>query len=734
MDSIKAAIAAGADAVYCGISKFNARNRASNIDFEDLNGILRLAHKNSCEVFLTLNIIITEPEIPELLGLLNRLANTSIDGIIIQDLGMFYLLSNYFQGLSIHASTQLTTHNEGQVKFLAKLKTSRVNLSRELSLEEIASLSLVAHQYNLLSEVFVHGSYCISFSGLCYMSSVQGGNSGNRGRCSQPCRDRYITTAAGKQYPLNMKDNSAWSDLKEIAEVGVDSIKIEGRIKKYHYVYTVVESYREQLQQLFEEKSLHSDNGRLFKVFNRDFSTGYLKGDINKDMFIENPRDHSATHLAALNGGSSEEAIEKAENDLFAEKSGIRARVKSITDQLSTEKAPLMMSLSGKEGEALKVDIKTPESSFSISSEMNLMSNEKMSLNQREVEKRFKALNDTEYFIEHVDLAHLQPGLFIPFSELTRLKKRILFFLRDSKEHIEAVILPALALTEARVAPPSLSVLISSEEDLYLDENSKTDIFYQVPESLSDTAAELGKLFSKNRNLTPWFPAILIGNDYSDAVKLLQELKPRQIVTDNTGIAYEAFSLGIPWIAGPRLNLVNSYSLLSLKNNFNCRGAYISNELSRQQIRGIKKPEEFDLYYSLYHPIDLMTSRQCFFQQVTGCEKERVDKECIRTCQKSASFTNLKEEAFFIEKEAGSYNRIYNEHKFLNLDIVKDIPDLFTGFLIDLRDIKSHTIVTEDKSKTIKLFEKNLKGIPGSALQLKEAIAPTSCSQYTTGI
>ena len=120
MDSIKAAIAAGADAVYCGISKFNARNRASNIDFEDLNGILRLAHNHSCKVFLTLNIIIAEPEIPDLIRLLNKLINTSIDGVIIQDLGLFYLLSNFFQGLEIHASTQLTTHNEGQVKFLAK--------------------------------------------------------------------------------------------------------------------------------------------------------------------------------------------------------------------------------------------------------------------------------------------------------------------------------------------------------------------------------------------------------------------------------------------------------------------------------------------------------------------------------------------------------------------------------------------------------------------------------------
>ena len=123
IDSIKTAIIAGADAVYCGLDKFNARSRAANIQFKDLQGILRLAHKNDCQVFLTLNIIITDKEIPELIRLLNKLINTNIDGIIVQDLGMFYLLSNYFKGLNIHASTQLTTHNKGQIRFLNKLNS-----------------------------------------------------------------------------------------------------------------------------------------------------------------------------------------------------------------------------------------------------------------------------------------------------------------------------------------------------------------------------------------------------------------------------------------------------------------------------------------------------------------------------------------------------------------------------------------------------------------------------------
>ena len=115
INSIKAAILGGANAIYCGLEKFNARNRAANISFDDLHGILRLAHKHNCEIFITLNIIIVENEIPALISLLNKLVNTGIDGVIIQDLGMFYLLSKYFKSLDIHASTQLTTHNAGQI-------------------------------------------------------------------------------------------------------------------------------------------------------------------------------------------------------------------------------------------------------------------------------------------------------------------------------------------------------------------------------------------------------------------------------------------------------------------------------------------------------------------------------------------------------------------------------------------------------------------------------------------
>ncbi len=750
LDSIKAAILAGADAIYCGLDRFNARNRAENITFADLNGILRLAHRNDCEVFLTLNIIIVESEIPALIGLLNRLINTKIDGVIVQDLGMFYLLSKYFDGLKIHASTQLTTHNEGQIKFLSRLNATRVNLSRELSLKEIKSLTLTGHANRVLTEVFVHGSYCLSFSGICYLSSVHGGNSGNRGRCSQPCRDQYLTTAAGKDFPLNLKDNSAYFDLRALAGAGVDSIKIEGRIKKFHYVYTVVDSWHKQLQSLYRNDKLNNDNSELHKVFNRDFSNSFLQGNIHKSMFIDNPRDNSATHHAEINGGSTAENIEKAKRELYDLKTEIINTVRARIGQSSIAKAPLTISVSGAAGIPLRVSVKTPDSSFVVLSGINLansatspgstifpppdVQNSAECLDQEMLLSRLKALNETEYFIKHLETANLHPDLFLPFQEITAIKKRILFILNGAKETVEPIEMPRLKKPHHVKNKAALSLLISSPKDLHLCHETAADIYFQLPNSFKNECAGFVKLFRKNNKLIPWFPSVLIGDDYRAAQEFLQELQPKLIVTNNTGIAYDAWQQGISWIAGPYLNIVNSFSLLCLKENFNCYGAFISNELKKFQIKGIKRPEDFKLYYSIYHPIVLLTSRQCLFHQVTGCGKKRIDETCIQRCEKASAITNLKNVSLLIEKTRGNYHNIYNETNFLNTDIVTDVPDLFASFFIDLRDIKTDTKIELDKAKIVKLFENHLGGYPGSTEELKQRIKPSTNSQYIKGI
>ena len=434
VEAIKAAVIAGANAVYCGLDNFNARNRAANLSFDDLSGVLRLAHQYDCEVFLTLNVVILETELASLIKLLNKLVNTGIDGIIVQDLGVFNLVKKHFPTLNIHASTQLTTHNEGQILFLAKIGASRVNLSRELNIGEIKSLTTLAHKHDVLTEVFVHGALCIAFSGQCYSSSVSVGNSGNRGSCSQACRDEYEVTAAGNRFPLNLKDNSAYFDLPALVDAQVDSLKIEGRIKNAHYVYTVVDTWRKQVDAFVESGKLLADDSNLHRVFNRDFTNSFLQGNLSKDMFIDNPRDHSVNHAienyaVEKNNVVLVEDILHVKDELYIKKNEIGAELEEKIKYLSIAKQPLTLSFSGKLNEPLcltmtigdndKVHRVQTTSSLRLASES---ASNPATLDQTTLEKRFKNIAINNYHIEGFEYNGLDEGLTIPFKELTVLK------------------------------------------------------------------------------------------------------------------------------------------------------------------------------------------------------------------------------------------------------------------------------------------------------------------------
>ncbi|GEA50009.1 peptidase U32 [Vibrio inusitatus NBRC 102082] len=651
LDSIKAAIAAGADAIYCGLDRFNARNRATNLTLDNLNGVLELAHQHQCKIFLTLNVLILESEIPAIVRLLSQLNTTKIDGVIVQDMGLAYLLKHYFPELDVHASTQLNTHNEGQILFLNQLGASRVNLSRELNIKEIKHLAQFGLKHDVMMEVFVHGSYCIGFSGLCYISSARNGASGNRGRCSQPCREQYETTQTGNDYPLNLKDNSAFGDLEALVDAGVYSLKVEGRIKKSHYVFTVVDNWRKQIDRLCDGETLSSDTTELYTVFNRDFSNAFLQADFGKSMYIDNPRDNAVTHFSKVYGATSEEQIKRVKTKLYDDKTDIIQRV-------AKETADFDITGSNHNGSSLKGAIDTPQ-----------------------IEK----------------LSHHQP----------------------------------------LSATPNLSVLISSKEDLELLNNGNADFYYQLPMGMKSELSSLVELFTEHPMLKPYFPAILIGDDFDAAIEFMEAVQPDLLITNNSGIAYQAKQLGLGWIAGPHMNTTNSFAMYCQQQEFLASGAFISNELSKKQIRHIKRPENFRTFYSIYHPNTLLTSRQCLFQQTEGCKKIKVNKGCLRKCEKRTSIINLKDNPYVVQKHKGSHNSIYSEHNVLNLELLTDYPELFTDVLIDLRDIQTETQLLVEKEELITLFEQALQNnmTDSNAIQLIQSkVAPTANKQYFKGV
>lgn len=748
VEAIKAAIVAGANAVYCGLDTFNARNRASNLSFDDLTGILRLAHKYDCEVFLTLNVVILEQELPTLFKLLNKLVNSGIDGIIVQDLGLFNLVKKYFPTLDIHASTQMTTHNEGQLHFLKKIGASRVNLSRELNLGEIKSMTKLSHDLDILTEVFVHGALCIAFSGQCYSSSVSVGNSGNRGRCSQACREEYEVTATGNKYPLNLKDNSAYFDLPELVEAGVDSLKIEGRIKGAHYVYTVVDTWRKGIDGFIETGKLLPDDSNLHKVFNRDFTNSFLKGNLTKDMFIDNPRDYSVQHAVDNAVSKSSDTIsvvqiQEAKDELYIDKNALGAELRDKIQYLSTAKLPLKIEFSGSLNTPLLItaivgddfDASNNEDSKTITlqSEALLAEAGKSELDEKTLTKRFKSFDNSEFALE-LCFDNFTTGLSIPFKELTTLKSQLAFLLNDSVDVIPNVEVPPLDKSNKASGKPSLSILIAYEKDFHLCELTDADVYFKIPESLKKNCTKHIDLLKANPRLIPWFPAVLIGKDYLEAVKILEEVKPKRIVTNNTGIAYKAFELGIEWVAGPFMNTTNSYALLTLKEELNCAGAFMSNEINRLQLRNIARPDNFKLYYSIYHPILMMTSRQCFFQPTVGCKKPSIEDGCMLKCEKATTIKSVRGVQYSIDKQKGGYPSIYNHEQFLNLDVINDLPDLFDEFFIDLTNIGSGDTAVEDKAQLLKHFENLIQGKEEAASHLNEMVTLSTNAQYRQGL
>ncbi|MCL1044771.1 U32 family peptidase [Shewanella electrodiphila] len=750
VDAIKAAIIAGADAVYCGLDTFNARNRAANISFDQLVGIIRLAHQYDCRIFLTLNIVILEQEFKTLLKLLNRLVNTTLDGVIVQDMGLLYVLRKHFPTLDIHASTQLTTHNAGQIPFLRKLGATRVNLSRELNLREITSLAQVSKEHDTLLEVFVHGSLCVAFSGLCYSTSASAGNSGNRGRCSQACREEYETTESGNNFPLNIKDNSAFFDLPALIDAGVYSFKVEGRIKGASYVHTVIDSFRKQIDGYVETGELTQDGERLYKVFNRDFTNAFLRGDLNQSMFIDNPRDNSKNHLVdqlkADKGESiSVVQIHDAQQQLQVDKQQINASVDDKIAHLSIEKLKLNLSFASEPNKPLTLTVTTEHNSSDLadaetktvvfSSSSLMMPSEKLSVDKEAIEKRFKNINNANYELVQLQTDKLTDGLSIPYREITTLKNELLAYLNDGIAVIAEVELPKLARhPKDAEQKPALSMLICDEEDAKLAEVTDGDIYFKLPDAYKRGCTKYVDFLQQNPRLIPWFPPVLIGKDYDVALNILQQVKPELIVTNNTGIAYHAQQLGIKWIAGPFLNTTNSYALLAMQEGFDCAGAFISNEINKQQIKQIARPNNFKMLYSIYHPILLMASRQCFFQQSVGCEKPRIDNGCMLSCDKSTSIKNLKGDSFAIDKQKAGYPSIYNQDQFLNTEIIDDLSHMFDGFMIDLTNIGAGDKESPDKVELIKQFEALLDGQNEVSTTLATMVPESTHLQYKNGL
>ncbi len=275
----------GADSVYFGLKSFSARKGAVNFSFDDLRKIARFCKENGKKYYITINTLLDDEQIPELMGLLKQVEYTTCDGVIVQDLGVARIIRERFPSLSLHASTQLAVHTVEGVRILQEIGFKRIVLARELSFKEISDIRNSCPDIEL--KVFIHGAMCYGFSGLCMASEVLTGRSANRGSCAQICRTWFSaekspeTAEIGKFYPFSMKDLCLGEKIAKLIEIGIDSFKIEGRMKSAEYVYSSALYYRSLIDRVcgkavFSDKTLANLSDNMRTTFSRETTTAFF--------------------------------------------------------------------------------------------------------------------------------------------------------------------------------------------------------------------------------------------------------------------------------------------------------------------------------------------------------------------------------------------------------------------------------------------------------------------------
>lgn len=314
MDSLKAAVMAGCDAVYLGGVLFGARAFAGNFTNEEIVDAINYAHLYGVKVYVTINTIIYDSEVERFLDYVRFLHENNVDAVIIQDIGMFDLLRKKFPNLELHASTQMNIHNYDGALLAKKLGFKRVVMARETPIDVIKKIK---EEIDIEIEVFIHGALCVSYSGECLLSALVGKRSGNRGTCAQICRKKYDFYDDDKNklntnnYLLSTKDLCTLKYIDKLIEIGVDSLKIEGRMKRSPYVYLVTKTYRKVIDNYYNTGKLKIDENdiiELKKMFNRNFTKGFMLNEDNNNFTYDKRPNNIGIEVGQV--------ISKVKNDL----------------------------------------------------------------------------------------------------------------------------------------------------------------------------------------------------------------------------------------------------------------------------------------------------------------------------------------------------------------------------------------------------------------------------------
>ena len=636
MEALRAAVQNGANAVYLGCGQFNARQSAKNFTPQALTEAVKYCHIRGVAVHLTLNTLVSDKETQEATALIRYAANAGVDAFIVQDLGIIQLCRQIAPHIPLHGSTQMTVHSLSGVHFCAGLGMSRVVLSRELSREEI---HYICKNSPIEIEVFGHGALCMAYSGQCYLSAAIGGRSGNRGRCAQPCRQSYGYSRWENKYPLSLKDNCTVQYVKDLEEMGVASLKIEGRMKRPEYVAGVIQVYRQAIDSGHVTKPMLD---QLATAFNRQGFTDYYTGQTGPNMF--GIRDESKTDEKWAK--EMRRTYETAENPL----------VKVVFD-VSVKPGATLLTVADEAAHTCTLAGPAPEAARNAE------------LTQEELTQRLSKTGGTPYNCVNVR-CDIAPGLMLSASAINGLRRDALNQLTVQRARWNSAPLgrPARQIIhKGPTTPPEFTAQVTTREQITPKLlRFGLQVLY-VPLHILAADPAFCQALTQKVNVCAVLPRIV--HD-SEMTKLRQDLLDvrregvREALVGNVGLLLTARECGMAIRGDFGLNLYSS-AAVNFARDLQLRSACLSFEMTLPQIRDVSKGVPCEIL--AYGRLPLMVTENCLFRNRTG--------QC--NCQAPAKLVDKTGAEFPIVREGNTCRSVLlNGKKLFWLDRQEDLARL----------------------------------------------------------
>ena len=630
-EALRAAVCAGADAVYLGFGQFNARRGARNFTQDEFASAVSYCHLRGVKVYLTLNTLCSDREMASAVDCAVQASELGADAVLVQDLGLVRALRQAAPDLPLHASTQMSLHSLDGVRQAAELGITRAVLARELSRRDIAH---ICQRSPIEIEVFVHGALCMCYSGQCFLSSVIGGRSGNRGMCAQPCRLPYGFGDFADGHPLSLKDMSLAGHLRELQEMGVVSAKIEGRMKRPEYVYIVTKVYADALREGREPTA--EELAQLEQAFSRQgFTDGYYMEQKGPDMF-----------------GVREENAPPRE--LFAQ-------AKAAYEKGTGRAVPVKFYAMVRRGEPVQVGVEDGEGRVATAAGKPPEPAHRRPVTQAEVEAQLAKTGGTPFQAAGMRTL-VEDGLAVPLSALNALRRQVLDDLSQQRT----------ALPQRRHGPYKMGARYENyrgEPDIYVSlrrarqltfelTRAQPDLIILPAEEIAANPDEVKAAITRGVPVAAALPRVCFDRELDNLraqLALCREAGVEDAYVGNLGLVSLCRELGFRLRGDYGLQVFNSQGAKEYKR-LGFQSLTASFELKLAQIRDLGKAVDTEII--AYGRLPLMITENCAVKNQSG--------KC--TCGNVNQLIDRKGMRFPVEKAWGCRNEIFNANKIFLAD------------------------------------------------------------------